>query len=64
MPTETTKPAYLSKTLWVNALLAVSALFVPSINEWVVVNPDSVAIVFTVVNFALRLITKDKISLG
>lgn len=60
-PAETKKP-WLSKTLWMNALLAGSA-FVPSIHGWAVAHTEFVMSAFGVLNMLLRFITKDKISL-
>lgn len=57
------KPAYLSKTLLLNAFLAVCALFVPSVNDWANAHPDMVVGIFTVVNMILRFVTKEKLSL-
>jgi len=56
------KSPLLSKTLWTNALLALFAFF-PVVNTWVAANPTVMMIAFSVVNIALRLITKDKLQL-
>lgn len=62
-----TKPAYLSKTLWINVIMAILALFLPKFVVWTQENAGTytqiVALVFTCVNFLLRLITKGKIEL-
>lgn len=58
------KKPYLSKTLWVNLLLAVTALALPSAQAWMSKNPETVAMVFSGLNMVLRLVTKEKLSLG
>lgn len=60
---ENSRPSYLSKTLWLNALSAICALFIPSVNEWVNAHPDMVVGIFTALNIVLRFVTKDKIEL-
>jgi hypothetical protein len=57
-----TKSPFKSKTVWTNLLMAVLAFF-PGINDFVVENPQTVIILFTVVNLILRAVTKDKIQL-
>lgn len=56
------KPSYLSKTLWVNLLLAL-APFIPGASDFVAANPDIAMSIVAGVNLILRLITKDKIVL-
>lgn len=58
-----TKPAYQSKTLWTNLILALTAILIPGVNAWVVAHPDYVVYVFAAVNMALRFLTKGKIEL-
>jgi len=58
-----TKKHWLSKTLWTNAVLAVAALFVPGVAAWISTHPEVAAVVWSVVNSVLRLVTKDKLSL-
>jgi len=58
------KVPWLSKTLWVNAVIAVLALFLPSASEWVAGNPAAAMGVMSAINMGLRLITKDKLRLG
>ena len=58
------KAAYLSKTLWINAIVAVSALAYPPVSEYVQGHADLVLTVFAALNMVLRLVSKDKISLG
>jgi len=54
------KKPYLSKTLWVNVIVAVAAFF-PSLTA--TLDPASVAMFMAVVGMGLRLVTKDAISL-
>jgi len=56
------KPSYLSKTVIVNLIMALSA-FVPSVNAYLVANPEIVMSVLAGVNILLRFFTKEKISL-
>lgn len=60
---ESKKP-YHSKTLIVNAVVAVLALFAPGASEFISSHPGEVTIVFSLINMAIRLVTKDKISIG
>ena len=60
---ESKKP-YQSKTLIVNALVAVLALVAPGASEFISAHPGEVAVAFSMINMALRLISKDKISLS
>ena len=57
------KKSYLSKTLIINLVTALAAMFYPPINEWVAAHPQELVIGFSVLNIGLRLITKDKIEL-
>jgi hypothetical protein len=56
------KKPWLSKTLWINVIMAVVA-FIPPVSAWIVAHPDVLVIGFTLVNVILRLVSKDKISL-
>ena len=58
------KKPWLSKTLWVNAIVAVSAMIYPPASEWVSAHPDVVVSVFAGINILLRLVTKDAIGLS
>ena len=51
------KKFYLSKTLWVNALAIVGVIFFGG-----ELAPETIGIILTVVNFALRLITKENVT--
>ncbi len=61
-PASGVKSPWRSKTLWTNLLMAALAFF-PGVNDFVVENPQTVVILFTIVNLLLRAITKDKIQL-
>jgi len=56
------KPSYLSKTLWINVIMAGTA-FIPGVHEWLSHNPEAIGLFFAGVNFVLRFISKDKITL-
>ena len=58
------KPALKSKTLWVNFIMALTAIVFPPANAYMVAHPEVVASVFAGVNIVLRIITKDKLTLG
>ena len=60
---ETKKP-YLSKTLWINALIAIGAIAYPPASEYIAGHADLVLTVMAALNMVLRLVSKDKISLG
>jgi hypothetical protein len=57
------KPAYLSKTLWVNLLVGGLALFLPGAKEWVAAHPEVATGALAGVNILLRLVTKGKLEL-
>lgn len=57
------KPWY-SKTLIVNLVMALCAMFIPSAATYIQAHPEGVTLAFTGINMILRLITKDKVSLG
>jgi hypothetical protein len=59
---ETKKP-WQSKTILLNFIAAASALFVPSVNEWIVGHPVEVTSLFSILNIVLRVISKDKIAI-
>jgi hypothetical protein len=56
------KKPWLSKTLWLNALMAAAA-FIPPAKDWMASHMDLVLMGFSALNMALRLVSKDKISL-
>lgn len=59
------KKPLLSKTLWVNAIVAVASLLgFPFIGEYIMGNPDMVIMAVSVINMGLRLVSKDKIQIG
>lgn len=61
-PAPTTKAPWLSKTLILNLVMAVAA-FIPGVGTYIAAHPDIAMSVLAGVNFILRLVTKDKISL-
>lgn len=63
MPPSSTKATYLSKTLWTNAILAACAFF-PGAETFITTHPQMIVAVLAGVNFALRLFTKDKLTLA
>ena len=58
-----TKPSYKSKTLWVNFITALCALFFPAASEFMSQHPDKVMLGFSILNIILHFITKDKVEL-
>jgi uncharacterized membrane protein YqaE (UPF0057 family) len=63
LPIEAGKKPWLSKTIWMNVVLAIAA-FIPGVHEWIVANDAIVFAFWAVVNIILRLITKDKIQIS
>lgn len=57
------KAPYLSKTLWINAIVAAVAFF-PGAQTYVQAHPALLIDVFAGINFALRFFTKNAIGLG
>lgn len=55
------KKWYLSKTLWTNFILGVLVVADPGLKDKL--SPDNIAIMFSIVNMLLRLISKDKLEL-
>lgn len=63
------KNALLSKTVWVNAIVALCGILasfglIPSVNEWMASHVDFLMSGLGVVGIILRAISKDKIVLG
>ena len=58
------KKPWLSKTLWINAVIAIGALAYPPVAEYVSSHPDLVLTAMAALNIVLRLVSKDKITLG
>jgi len=58
----TPKSVFKSKTLIVNAIIALASLYSP-VGDWVQGNPETALQVITVVNIAMRFITKNKLVL-
>lgn len=60
---EDKKNPLLSKTLWTNLIMAIGALFIPAVNEWMSQNVEMVALIWSGINMVLRLVTKQKLGL-
>lgn len=57
------KKPYLSKTILINAALAICAFFPPAL-AWMQANMELVVSGVGILNIVLRALTKDKISIG
>lgn len=57
---EEKKSIFLSKTLWMNLVMAIAAFF-PVIHEWITANPETYAMAWSVINVGLRLLTKKEL---
>lgn len=57
------KKSYLSKTLWVNFVVAGCALFAPGAGEYIQGHPEAVLVGFSVLNIVLRMVSKSKLEL-
>lgn len=55
------KKPYQSKTIILNFLGAAGALFYPPLQQFISTHPGEIAALFSILNIALRLITKDEI---
>lgn len=55
------KPLWKSKVLWVNALGAILAFF-PGLQSFA--TPETIAIVLAVINFGLRFVTKEPVTIS
>lgn len=60
---EQTKKPWQSKTILVNALVAVSALVYPPVAQWIAEHPVEVSSLFALLNIVLRLVTKDRVAI-
>lgn len=58
------KAPWQSKTLIVNLIMALAALFFPGVGEYVKAHPELVMSVFAGLNIALRFLTKGAIQIG
>lgn len=54
------KPVWQSKTVWMNLAIALGA-FVPPVQQFIVEQPQMVAVIWSVLNIIMRLISKGKI---
>lgn len=60
-----TKPAWQSKTLWVNFGMAAMALFAPAgVQQWMADNQTALPILFAGINMLLRAVTKTGVQLS
>ena len=57
-----TKSVFKSKTVLVNLVIALAALY-PPVQEWVQAHPEQTLIGITAINAALRYVTKGRVSL-
>lgn len=57
------KKPWLSKTLWINLIMAIAAFF-PPVQAYVAAHPETLLVAFSVVNIILRLVTKGAIQIG
>lgn len=62
LPVEAPKPAYLSKTVWMNVVMAALA-FIPGAAELIQANMEMYVLIWTGLATVLRMITKDKVVL-
>lgn len=60
---ESKKP-WQSKTIWINLILALAAMLAPQVQVYIAAHPEMVAIVFSVVNMILRVVTQGKIQIS
>ena len=59
---ETVKPAWRSKTLWLN-IFAILAAFLPPVREWLASNPVEPIAALAALNMLVRFVTRDKVSI-
>lgn len=57
-----TKPTYLSKTLWLNLILAIAAFF-PNISSVVQSHPELTIAGFAIANMIMRVVSKSELTL-
>lgn len=58
-----TKSPLLSKTLWINAIVAIAALAYPPMADWITANPGMIVSGVSLINIVLRLVTKSGIQI-
>jgi hypothetical protein len=58
------KPWYLSKTLWTNIIMGVLVYVLPENLAGPLKSPEVVAGIFSGINFVLRIVTKDKLTIS
>ena len=54
------KPAWTSKTFWMSLIVALAPL-VPSVSDWITINPGAFSGILGGVFAILRFVTKDKV---
>jgi len=59
---EETKSVWLSKTFWMNIIIAITAGISPTVSEWIAANPETVTTIWAALNIGLRWISKNKLS--
>jgi hypothetical protein len=64
VPVVEVKKPWQSKTLWVNLIMAVAALFWPAAGDFIASHPEVAMVAFAAVNAVLRLVTKDKLQIS
>lgn len=57
------KAPWQSKTLWLNLVMAISALFIPAVGTWISAHPEALVLIWSGVNIVLRFVTKDKVQI-
>lgn len=58
----TTKHPIDSKTLWINLILAILAIYKPGFEEFCRNNPSALPILFALANFLLRFVSREAVS--
>lgn len=58
------KKPWLSKTLWMNLIMAVLVMFWPAAGDVVASHPEVATMVWSGINMLLRFVTKDQLQIG
>lgn len=58
------KKPWLSKTLWINLLSALSLMVFPPLSKFLAEHPVEVGVAFSILNMALRLVSKGALEIG
>lgn len=68
MPDQSTpvpsKPAWQSKTLWMNLIGALAVIFWPAAGDFVAQNPEVVMAAWAAINMVLRWVTKGAVQIS